>query len=59
MDFIHGTLILFRRDWLKQTGLFDERYFAHGNEYNLVLRAHKEGWKVVILWGQRSSILKP
>jgi GT2 family glycosyltransferase len=51
MDFIHGTLMLFRRDCLKQTGLFDERYFAYGDEFDLALRARNIGWKVGMLWG--------
>lgn len=51
VDFIHGTLMMFRRDCLKQIGLFDERYFAYGDEFDLALRARKNGWKVGMVWG--------
>jgi len=51
MDFIHGTLMVFRRECLQQIGLFDERYFAYGDEYDLALRARKKGWKVGMVWG--------
>jgi N-acetylglucosaminyl-diphospho-decaprenol L-rhamnosyltransferase len=57
MDFIHGTLMLYRRDCLKQTGLFDERYFAYGDEYDLALRAGRYGWKVGLVWG--SIVINP
>jgi GT2 family glycosyltransferase len=57
MDFIHGTLMLFRRDCLKQIGLFDERYFAYGDEYDLALRARKKGWRTGMLWG--ATVINP
>lgn len=57
MDFIHGTLMLFRRECLKHIGLFDERYFAYGDEYDLALRARKQGWKVGMLWG--ATVVNP
>ena len=50
-DFIAGTLMLFRRNCLKQTGLFDERYFAYGDEFDLALRARENGWEVGVVWG--------
>ena len=36
---------------LRQIGLFDERYFAYGDEHELGLRARRHGWKVVMVWG--------
>lgn len=57
MDFIHGTLMLFRRECIKQTGLFDERYFAYGDEIDLDLRARKKGWKIGMIWG--ATVINP
>ena len=57
MDFIHGTLMMYRRECLKQTGIFDERYFAYGDEYDLALRAGRYGWKVGLVWG--SIVINP
>ena len=51
VDFPHGTLMLLRRQCLKQIGVFDERYFAYGDEYELGLRAWHNKWKVAVLWG--------
>ncbi len=49
--FPHGTLMLFKRQCLEQIGLFDERYFAYGDEIEIGLRARRQGWKVVVVWG--------
>jgi N-acetylglucosaminyl-diphospho-decaprenol L-rhamnosyltransferase len=51
VDVPHGTLMLVRRECLQKTGLFDERYFAYGDEHELGLRARRNGWKVVMVWG--------
>lgn len=51
VDVPHGTLMLVRRDCLAQIGLFDERYFAYGDEHELGLRARRHGWKVGLVWG--------
>ena len=51
IDVPHGTLMLCRRECLDEIGLFDERYFAYGDEHELGLRAHRHGWKVVMVWG--------
>lgn len=51
VDAPHGTLMLVRRDCLREIGLFDERYFAYGDEHELGLRARRHGWKVAIVWG--------
>ncbi|AFY30861.1 glycosyltransferase family 2 protein [Calothrix sp. PCC 7507] len=51
VDFAHATLLVFRKDCLKKIGVFDKRYFAYGDEYDISIRAKKMGWKVAILWG--------
>jgi N-acetylglucosaminyl-diphospho-decaprenol L-rhamnosyltransferase len=51
VDVPHGTLMLLRRECLAQIGLFDERYFAYGDEHELGARAVRRGWKVVMVWG--------
>jgi N-acetylglucosaminyl-diphospho-decaprenol L-rhamnosyltransferase len=47
----HGTLMLVRRECLADIGLFDERYFAYGDEHELGARATRRGWKVALVWG--------
>jgi len=51
VDVPHGTLMLVRRDCLAEIGLFDERYFAYGDEHELGLRARRHGWKIALVWG--------
>jgi N-acetylglucosaminyl-diphospho-decaprenol L-rhamnosyltransferase len=51
VDAAHGTLMLCRRECLQQIGLFDERYFAYGDEHELGMRARSKGWKIVMVWG--------
>jgi len=51
IDVPHGTLMLVRRECLQEIGIFDQRYFAYGDEYELGARAVREGWKVVMVWG--------
>ncbi len=51
VDVPHGTLMLVRRDCLDEIGLFDQRYFAYGDEHDLGARATRRGWKVVLIWG--------
>ena len=51
IDVPHGTLMLARRDCLAQVGLFDERYFAYGDEHELGARARRRGWKVALVGG--------
>ena len=50
-DHPHGTLLLARRECLVDVGLFDERYFAYGEEADLGARARDAGWDVGIVWG--------
>ena len=51
VDYCHGTLAVFRRQCLKDIGLFDERYFAYGDETEIGMRARRAGWKVGLVWG--------
>jgi N-acetylglucosaminyl-diphospho-decaprenol L-rhamnosyltransferase len=51
VDVPHGTLMLVRRECLQEIGLFDERYFAYGDEHELGARARRHGWKVAMVWG--------
>jgi len=57
VDLPNGTLMLFRRQCLEEIGLFDERYFAYGDEHEIGLRARRNKWKVGIVWG--SVVLNP
>jgi N-acetylglucosaminyl-diphospho-decaprenol L-rhamnosyltransferase len=50
-DHPHGTLLLARRACLEDVGLFDERYFAYGEEADLGLRARAAGWEVGVVRG--------
>ena len=51
IDVPHGTLMIVRRECLADIGLFDERYFAYGDEHDLGVRARRYGWKVGLVWG--------
>jgi N-acetylglucosaminyl-diphospho-decaprenol L-rhamnosyltransferase len=51
IDVPHGTFMIVRRECLAQIGLFDERYFAYGDEQELGARARRHGWKVGLVWG--------
>lgn len=51
VPFPHGTLMLLKRQCLEEIGLFDDRYFAYGDETEIGLRAWRHGWKVAIVWG--------
>lgn len=51
VEVAHGTLMIFRKQCIAQIGLFDERYFAYGDEAEIGLRARKHGWTVGMVWG--------
>jgi N-acetylglucosaminyl-diphospho-decaprenol L-rhamnosyltransferase len=53
VSFPHGTLMLLRRACIDDVGVFDERYFAFGEEQDLGTRARVAGWDVGIVWGAR------
>jgi len=50
-DYPHGTLMLARRECLREIGLFDERYFAYCEEADLGLRAADAGWGCGVVRG--------
>lgn len=47
----HGTLMLARRAFLDEVGMFDERYFAYCEEGDLGLRGLDAGWEVGLARG--------
>lgn len=49
----HGTLMFLGRACLNDVGLFDERYFAYGEEADLGWRAGRAGWDVGLVTGAR------
>jgi len=49
-DYPFGTLMIFRRDCIREIGIFDEQYFAYGEEVDIGLRAWSMGWKVAVVW---------
>ena len=57
VDFAHATLSIFRKSCVRQIGLFDERYFAYGDEYEISLRCRKNNWNVAICWD--AEIINP
>jgi GT2 family glycosyltransferase len=56
-DYPHGTLMMGRRSCLMEVGLFDERYFAYGEEIDLGMRARAAGWEVGLVRG--AGVLNP
>jgi GT2 family glycosyltransferase len=51
VEYCHGTLAMFRRECLKEIGVYDEGYFAYGDETEIGLRARRKGWKIGLVWG--------
>lgn len=52
-DYVHGTLCMARRRCLAEIGLFDERYFAYGEEVEIGARARAARWEVGLVRGAR------
>jgi GT2 family glycosyltransferase len=52
-DYVHGTLLMARRRCLEEIGLFDERFFAYGEEVEIGARARAARWEVGLLRGAR------
>ncbi len=50
-DYPHGTLMMCRRNFLAEVGLFDERYFAYCEEAELGIRAARAGWSCGVVRG--------
>jgi GT2 family glycosyltransferase len=57
LEFPFGTLMIVRKDCLKEMGLYDERHFAYGDEIEIGLRARKMGWNIGVVWG--ATIINP
>jgi GT2 family glycosyltransferase len=57
VPFPWGTIFAIRRECLEAIGLFDERYFMYGDDYEIGLRAWRHDWKVVVVWG--SIVINP
>ena len=49
VDWVPGTFTMYRREMLKQTGLFDERFYIYYEETDLCLNAKKLGWQVFFI----------
>lgn len=47
VDWLSGCALLVRAEAIKQTGLFDERFFSYWEDLDLCLRMKKAGWMVV------------
>jgi N-acetylglucosaminyl-diphospho-decaprenol L-rhamnosyltransferase len=43
----------FRRTCLQEIGLFDDRYFAYGDELEICLRANRAGWRTAVVWSAK------
>jgi GT2 family glycosyltransferase len=52
-DYVHGTLFMARRRCLEEIGLFDERFFAYGEEVEIGARARGARWEVGLVRGAR------
>src|SRR5690606_32943828 len=51
--FPDAAAALYRREMLDQVGLFDERFFAYGEDADLGLRGRLAGWRAVYAPGAR------
>lgn len=62
--FPDGAAALYRREVFESAGLFDEDFFAYGDDADLGLRARLTGWKCLYIpaaraWHQHSATLGP
>lgn len=57
VEFCHGTLAIFRRECLRDIGLYDDKYFAYGDETEIGIRARRKGWAVGLVWG--ANVVNP
>ncbi len=49
LDFVMGCAMLIRTSVLRQTGLFDGRFFVFYEEIDLCVRARQAGWRVALV----------
>jgi GT2 family glycosyltransferase len=47
-DFVTGCGMLLSRELLSKVGLFDERFFMYYEDFDLCLRARREGFRIVL-----------
>lgn len=47
VEWLDGMCVMFRRELLKQTGLFDEQYFFDYEIGDLLIRARAKGWRIL------------
>ncbi|MGQ0792568.1 MAG: glycosyltransferase family 2 protein [Deltaproteobacteria bacterium] len=52
--FANGTVMIFRRACISEIGIFDDIFFAYGDEVDLCLRAAAAGWMTGVVWGARA-----
>ncbi|MBS3747715.1 MAG: glycosyltransferase family 2 protein [Wenzhouxiangellaceae bacterium] len=48
LDYITGASLLLRAAALRETGLFDPRFFLYWEDVDLCLRLRKQGWKLTV-----------
>lgn len=48
IDYLSGASLLIKTQLLRDVGFFDERFFLYSEEQDLILRAKKGGWRMVI-----------
>lgn len=53
VDYPHGTLMMARRECLREAGIFDERYFSYCEEADLGIRVRQAGWRIGLIRGAR------
>ena len=46
LGWVQGATMMLRKSMLDQVGLLDENIFMYGEDVDLCLRAHKQGWQV-------------
>lgn len=47
--YLTGACLMMRRSCIEEIGLLDENFFMYGEDADLCLRAHQEGWNVAFL----------
>jgi len=47
VEWLDGMCVMFRREVLKQTGLFDEQYFFDYEIGDLLIRSRAKGWRII------------
>lgn len=63
VDFITGCSLLIRREAIEKVGVFDDSYFAYGEDLDWCIRAKKAGFRLVyvptaIIWHKVAASLR-